>query len=295
MARPIWKGQISFGLVLIPVTLYGAERRSGLSFHLIDSRDKARIRYERINEETGHEVPWDQVIRGYEYSEGNYVMLGDEDFKQVQMENSKTIAIETFVPRDSIADIYFDKPYYLVPDKKGEKPYVLLREALRESKRAGIAKVVIRTREYIAALEPLEEGLVLNLLRFHQEIQPMSQYDMPKGSMKEYKISPLEKGMAGKLIESMASEWDPAAYHDEYKEMLMKWIEQKADKSKPAKAAKGRGAKEKPAEVVDMMDLLKRSLGQEGKAAGQGAPRAGKKPVAKRKKAAPKRPQRAVG
>lgn len=297
MPRPIWKGHISFGLVNIPVTLFSAERKTGLNFHLIDSRDHARIRYERVNEDTGEEVPWDQVIRGYEYSEGNYVMLGDEDFKRVEIENSQTIEIESFVPRDEISDIFFEKPYYLVPGKKGEKGYVLLREALREAGRVGIAKVIIRTRQYLAALEPLGDGLALNLLRFQQEIQPIEQFETPKGSMKDYKISASEKGMAGKLVESMSEKWEPSKYHDEYKEMLMNWIEQKADKSQPAKRSKESKQKESPAEIVDMMDLLKQSVKMGGRGAAKKAANAKKeKPTAPKKKArAPQRAKRAAG
>src|SRR5687768_6241532 len=165
MARPIWKGHISFGLVNVPVTLYSGEQRADLSFRLLDSRNAARIRYERVNEETGEEVPWDKIIKGYEYDNGNYVLLSDEEIENASPELTRTIEIEQFVDMQDIDVRYFDKPYVLVPDKKGEKGYVLLREAIREAGKAGIAKVVIRARQYLAALIAQGDALVLQLLR----------------------------------------------------------------------------------------------------------------------------------
>ena len=166
MARPIWKGHISFGLINIPVTLYPAEQRSELHFNLIDDRNKARVRYQRVNERTGEEVPWDNIVKGYEYEENEYVLLGDADFKQADVKATQTVELEDFVTAEEINGIYFDKPYYLVPSKAGIKGYVLLRETLKKTKKMGIARVVIRTREYVAALFPKGRGLVLDLLRY---------------------------------------------------------------------------------------------------------------------------------
>nr|MCH9754794.1 Ku protein [Gammaproteobacteria bacterium] len=156
MARPIWKGYITFGLVNIPVILYPAEKKFDIQFKLIDSRDKARIRYMRINEHTGEEVPWTDIAKGYEYDDNNYWVLKQSDIKAISGEHSKTIDIVTFVNKNSISTMDFEKPYYLVPDKKGEKAYVLLREILKDTKKVGISKVIIHTREYLAALIPYE-------------------------------------------------------------------------------------------------------------------------------------------
>src|SRR3990167_6283638 len=154
MPRPIWKGFITFGLVNIPVILYPAEKTFAIKFQLIDSRNKSRIRYKRINEQTGEEVPWSEVAKGYEYDERNYILLKEADIKAIAGENTKTINIEGFINKDSLISMDFDKPYYLVPDKKGDKGYVILRETLKNSKKIGIAKVIIHTREYLAALIP---------------------------------------------------------------------------------------------------------------------------------------------
>ena len=167
MSRPIWKGHISFGLVNVPVILHAAERRAGdLSFRMIDSRNSARVRYERVNEETGEEVPWDKIVKGYEYEDGNYVLMSEEELEHASPEMTRTIEIEQFVDLDDIDIRYFDRPYVLVPGNKGEKGYVLLREAIRDAGKVGIAKVVIRARQYLAALIPQGDALVLELLRY---------------------------------------------------------------------------------------------------------------------------------
>lgn len=265
MVRPIWKGHISFGLVNVAITLYPAERRYDLSFKLIDSRNHARVRYERVNEETGEEVPWDQIVHGYEFDDGNYVLMSDEDFKRVAIESSRTIEIENFVPRDAIADLYFDKPYYLVPGRKSEKGYVLLREALERTRQVGIARVVIRKRQYLTVLQPVREALVLNLLRFQDELRRPEEFDLPRGSLEDYQIRPREIDMAVQLIESMSSDWDASAYHDDYREALLAWIEEKARTGKDKTTAPGKTERDEPeAEIVDMMDLLKRSVAEHG-------------------------------
>lgn len=258
MARPIWKGYITFGLVNIPVILYPAEKKFDIQFKLVDSRDKSRIRYERINEHTGEEVPWEDVAKGYEYAENDYVLLKEADFKKIAGENSKTINIESFVNLDSLDHMDFDKPYYLVPDKKGDKGYVILRETLKATKKIGIAKVIIHTREYLAALMPNEDALVLNLLRYHQELRKPSEFDLPTESLKSYKITAKEMDIAKQLVASMTTKWKPADYHDEYREALEKWIEEKIH-HKPRKKQK---AAKSPAKsnVINFADLLKKSL-----------------------------------
>lgn len=261
MPRPIWSGHISFGLVTIPVTLYSAQHRSDLSFNLIDSRNNKRVRYERVNEETGEEVPWGEIVKGFEFSEGNYVLLSDEDFKRAKVEATKTVEIEDFVKAEEIDNMFFDRPYYLVPGKAGQKGYVLLREALKESGKVGIARVVIHSREYIGIVEPLKHALVLILMRFYQELRPAAEFDLPKGEMKQYKISAKEMTMAGQLIESMTSKWDPKRYHDEYRESLMAWIHKKAKSGKVAAIdAPEDKQEEKGGKIIDIMSLLKKSV-----------------------------------
>jgi len=262
MGRAIWKGDISFGLVNVPIALFPAEERGGdLHFHMLDSRDNARVRYERVNEVTGEEVPWDQVVKAYEYDGGNYVVLSDEDFKRAAVENTQTIAIETFVDRESINHVYFDRPYYLVPERKGEKGYVLLREALGRSKKAGIAKVVIRTRQYLAALLVEGEALVLNLLRFEQELRPASEFSFPREGLNKYGVTEKEIKLGVQLIEAMAGKWEPENYRDDFRDKIMGWIKARAKKGSKAVAPEPEVEEERPgAKVVDMMSLLKESV-----------------------------------
>lgn len=260
--RPIWKGQISFGLLNIPIELYSAEKRKELSFKLLDSRNKARVRYERVNEKTGDEVPWNEIVKAYEISKKNYVVLEEEDFKHAAVENTQSFEIEDFVPRESLDCSYFEKPYYTVPTKNAQKGYVLLREVLKKSNKAAIGKVVIRTRQYLAVLFPKEDILVLDLLRFADELRSPEELSIPSGGLKKYKISNKELNMAEKLVESMTVPWDPAKYHDDYRESLLKWIEKKA---KLGRIPLPSNATEKPkgAEVIDFMELLKKSLKKE--------------------------------
>jgi len=269
MPHPIWKGNISFGLVNIPITLFSAEQKSELQFKLLDKRNRSGIKYERVNEDTGEEVPWDQIVKGYEYEPGNFVILTDEDFKQAAVEATQTIEISDFVDLDSIEYIYFEKPYYIVPGKKAEKGYVLLREVLKRTGKVAIAKVVIRSRQYLSALIPQGTGLVLNILRYYPELRDPAEFGFPSGSIEDYKISEREIEIAEMLVAGMSAEWEPQKYHDEYREALMEWIEKKAGAGGmmpaevPAQERKGSG------KVVDMMELLKKSIqqvsGQRGK------------------------------
>ena len=196
MLRPIWKGQIAFGLINIPIELYSAEQKNDLRFKLVDSRNKAKIRYERINEETGKEVPWSEVAKALEVKNKGFIVLEDEDFKRAAVENTQTFEIEDFINRDDLETIYFEKPYYLIPSKRGEKGYVLLREVLKKTNKVAIGKVVIRTRQYLATVFPFEDTLILDLLRFADEIRSPKELKIPKGGIKDYKISPREVEMA---------------------------------------------------------------------------------------------------
>lgn len=262
MARPIWKGHISFGLINIPITLYSAENRSDLHFHLVDSRNNARVRYERINEATGEEVPWNSVVKAYEYDDGNFVLLKDEDFKRADVRATQSVDIEDFVDRDAVDCIYFEKPYILVPGKKAEKGYVLLRETLKRTNKIGIARVVIRERQYIAALMPRENALFLNLLRYNQELRDPSEFDIPAGSLEKHNLSRKEIEMAEKFIDAMTADWAPEKYKDEYRESLLKWIQQKIRAGQKAAAPEEEELEPTDTESADIMELLRKSLKQ---------------------------------
>ncbi|HEX5314910.1 MAG TPA: Ku protein [Gammaproteobacteria bacterium] len=262
MAQAIWTGHISFGLVNIPVALYSAERKTDLSFRMLDSRNRARIRYERINDETGDEVPWDKIVKGFEFEKGNYVLLDNEDFERAAPEATQSIEIESFVELAAIEYAYFERPYVLEPESHGEKGYVLLRDTLRETGRAGIAKVVIRTRQHLAALVASERALILNLLRFHQELRSAEDFKLPDEEKKGFRISAAEKKMAKQLVESMSGEWKPDFWHDDYRAALLEYIEQKARKGKVAAEPKAKPRKK--AQVIDLTERLRKSLEQSG-------------------------------
>ena len=276
MPRAIWKGSISFGLVNIPVGLYTAESRDEVHFNMLDRRTKSRIHFKRVNEE-GEEVPWEQIVKGYEFESGRYVILSDEDLKRASPEATQTIDIVDFVDLDEISPLYFDKPYYLGPDKKGGRAYALLREVLRRTNKVGIAKVVIRTRQYLAAVVARGDVLTLELLRFAHELRDPGELDVPSGKQG---VSDRELEMAERLVEGMVEAWDPEKYKDEYRKDLMKMIEERVEagdleaSSKPApKADKARS------NVVDLMALLKQSVEGAG----------GRKPAGGAKKTAPKK------
>lgn len=258
MTNPIWNGHISFGLVNIPISLYAAEKRSEIRFHLLDSRNKAKIHYERVNDDTGQEVPWNKIVKAFEYDKKNYVVLNQDDFKRAAPEATKSIDIENFVHLSEIEPIYFERPYLLVPEKTGEKGYVLLREVLQKTAKVAVAKVVLRERQYLSVVMPIANALMLNLIRFKQEIKPFNEFHLPEENIKKYKISPQEIKMAEKLVESMTSRWKPEQYHDDYREALMQWIEQKATHKKSQRKPKVK--EELPENVMDFMAALKKSL-----------------------------------
>jgi DNA end-binding protein Ku len=263
MARPIWKGHISFGLVNVPVVLYGAERRAGdLNFRLIDSRNAARIRYERVNEETGEEVPWDKIIKGYEYEDGNYVLLSEEELEHASPELTRTIEIEQFIELEEIDLRYFDRPYVLVPGNKGEKGYVLLREAIADAGKAGIARVVIRARQYLAALIAQDHALVLELLRYQQELVELSEFELPTGNLREHGVTKKEIDLASKLIDGMTARWDPSKFHDEYREALMKLVQRKIETGETEAIDVEEVEGEPVPSTLNFMDVLKKSVEQ---------------------------------
>ena len=266
MARPIWKGHISFGLVNIPVTLYSAEVRSDLHFKMIDGRNNGAIKYERVNEITGQEVPWNEIVKAYEHDDGEFVLLTDEDFKRAAPEATESVEIEDFVPQEDIAPEYFDKPYYLVPTKAGQKSYALLRETMRKSGRIAIARVVIRTREYIAALMVRENALMLNLLRYHQELREIPQKDLPTMD-----LAPKELQMAEQLVESMSGKWQPEAYEDQYRKALMAYIDDKLNQGKTTHVGQEEQGEEgdTPSKTIDIVELLKRSMAKRAESEGK--------------------------
>lgn len=258
MARGLWKGAISFGLVNVPVELHSAKRRtSELDMTMLDKRDLAPVGYKRVNKATGKEVPWAEVVKGYEYRNDKYVVLSDEDFRRANPEAAKTVDIQAFVELADIAPQYFETPYYLVPGKRGEKAYALLRDTLKKAGKAGIATVMIRTRQYLAALIAQDELLVLNTLRYHDELKKASEFEIP-----DAKVSAKEMDMAMRLVDDMADKWQPARYKDKFKDDLLKRIEEKVEAGQTEEITEPeKGAREpKSADVVDLMSLLKKSI-----------------------------------
>jgi DNA end-binding protein Ku len=290
MPRPIWKGHISFGLVNVPVVLYSGERRADLSFRMIDSRNAARVRYERVNEETGEEVPWDKIVKGYEYEEGNYVLFSEEEMERASSEMTRTIEIEQFVDLAEIDVRAFEKPYVLVPGNKGEKGYVLLREAIAESGKAGIATVVIRARQYLAALIPQGDALVLELLRFHQELVSFNDFELPGHDLRKYSVTRKEIDLANKLIDGMTIKWNAAKYKDEYRDVLMKLVEKKvASGQTEVIDSDDDEAEDRTPQTINFMDVLKRSVESTGTRNGRATK---KKPAVRRKGPTPRNRQR---
>lgn len=252
--RPLWKGTIGFGLVSIPVRLFSATQQSELDLDMLDGKDKARIKFQRINEDTGKEVPYERIVRAFDL-EGRYVVLEDTDLKNAAVEKSEVITIHDFVKEEEVEGKYYEKPYYLEPDKGGARAYALLREALRKSGKVGIASFVMRTKEHPAVLQPDGPVLILNQLRYAEEVRPIEDLKLPKVE----KVAPAELKLAMQLIDQGAGTFDIKRYKDEYTAALMKMIK--------AKAKSGRSAKVIPMKVVhkktqdDLMAVLKASLG----------------------------------
>jgi DNA end-binding protein Ku len=298
MARPIWTGTLSFGLLNVPIRLMTAERRVDLHFRMLDQRNNQPVRYERVNAESGEEVPWKDIVKAYEYSKGNYVVLEESDIRNAAAEAHETVEIDTFIDAGQLTPAYFEKPYFLVPGKKAEKGYVLLRETLKRTGKIGIARVVIRTREYLCAVMPQDDALMLILLRFPQELVSEEEYALPDKAVSEYRISDRELEMAGELIESMSGKFEPEQYRDEFRERLTAVIEQRL-KSKGVTTTL---EEEEPAHanattnVVDFMALLKKSIEGKQRTPAKGkseSEKPAKKPAAKKaaaKKASRKAP-----
>jgi DNA end-binding protein Ku len=257
MARPLWKGSISFGLVNIPIELHTAVRDHRPKFRMLHATDKSPVKYERVCIKDGHAVAWEDLVKGYEYEKGHFVILTKDDFKAAAVEKTRTIDILDFVDADAIDDRFFETPYYLVPSKGGERAYALLREAIRESGRIGIAKFILRDAQHLAAIEVIDQAIVLSVMRFADELADPK----PLGFPSSEGIRKAELDMAKALVNSLAAEWDPEKYSDQYLENLMRIIKGKA-KGKTVRLQ----AEETPrtGEVVDLMERLRRSLDQAG-------------------------------
>ena len=266
MARGLWKGAISFGLVNVPVELHSAKKRSAeLDMTMLDKRDLAPVGYKRVNKSTGKEVAWGDVVKGYEYKDDKYVVLSNEDFRRAYPEASKTVDILAFVELADIEPQYFDTPYYLKPEKRGEKAYELLRDTLEKAGKAGIASVVIRTKQYLAALVAQDELLVLNTLRYQAELKDPAELDIPKA-----KVTTKELDMALRLVEDMAGDWKPEKYKDTYREDLLKRVKEKVKAGEAEEITapdKSEPRAKKSADVIDLMSLLKQSVEKKPKPA----------------------------
>ena len=237
------------------------------------------VGFKRYNKETGEDVSWDDIVKGYEYEKGRYVVLTEEDFKRANVEATQTVDILNFVDQTQIAPLYFETPYYLAPDKRGQKGYALLRETLRKTGKVGIATVVIRTRQYVAALIPMDDVIVMNTLRYANEIRAADDFEVPPKDLKAVGVSSREIEMAVKLVEGMTEPWQPERYHDTYHEDLLALIEKRVQAGQTELITEPAAAEEEGpprGEVIDLMALLKRSVEEKSKdhrAAAQGKSR----------------------
>ncbi|MCW8409068.1 Ku protein [Legionella sp. PATHC035] len=259
MVRSIWKGDISFGLVSIPISLVSTEEKNEIHFHLLNSKTKSRVRYQRVDEETGKEVPWNDIVKGYEYDQGNYIIVNEEAFEKASPELFKTIDIEEFVDMKDIDTLFFTKPYYLIPEGKNKKAYVLLREALKKTNKVGVAKTILRTKEYLSIILPHDHTLLLYLIHFKDELRSEEELNVPKENIKTYKISDKEIKMAVDLITNMSTTWQPEKYHNEYRETMQKWLDAQI-KDITQKGKKVSHAARSHDAVVDFVSLLKESM-----------------------------------
>ena len=262
-SRVLWKGAISFGLVHIPVGLHSATTESGLDFDWLDKRSMDPVGYKRINKKTGKDITKENIVKGIAYEEGQYVVLSDSEIADAYPKTTQTIEIEAFVNASDIPFVHLERPYYVAPINKGAKVYALLRETLLKTGKVGVARVVIQTKQHLAALIPSGPGMVLNLLRWGDEIRPWTHLDLPPEGVKPAGLADSEMKMAEQLVASMSTTWQPENYKDEFKDAIMKLVEQrvKAGKTetvtpfenKEANAADG-------AQIIDLTELLKRSL-----------------------------------
>jgi DNA end-binding protein Ku len=282
MARSMWKGSLAFGLVNIPVELYSATRDHRPKFRLLHAKDEEPVHYERVCRKEGKPVAWEDLVKGYEYAKGQFVVLTKDDFKTAAVEKTKTIDILDFVDPNEVDERFFETPYYLQPGKGADRAYALLREAIRESGRIGVAKIILRDAQHLAAVEAIGDALVLTMMRFADELAALSDFRFPHKT----DIRPAEMKMARQLIGSLESKWDPEKYTDEYKENLMRVINAKMKGKAPKLIAGDHGPKQ--ADVVDLMARLRASLEGKGRSHAKEAKdtKERKKKTAKKKSAA---------
>ncbi|KXU87648.1 DNA repair protein [Paraburkholderia monticola] len=277
MAHMIWKGAISFGLVHVPVQLYPATQSEKVGFNLLDRRTIDPIGYKQINKRTGKDVTRENIVRGFEYEKDRYVVLSDEEIRAANPESTQTVDILAFVDAPDISFLYLDTPYFLTPDRKGEKVYALLREAMTASGKIGVASVVLHNKQHLAALIPLGPVLALKTLRWANEVRGLDQFKLPPEGMKAAGVSAKELDMAKKLIDDMSETWDPTQYHDTFRDDIMALVERKirAGKTEEVTEVETPHESRKSADILDLSDMLRRSLGRgKGKPAAAGRKRA---------------------
>ncbi|MDP9896549.1 DNA end-binding protein Ku [Variovorax boronicumulans] len=267
--RVLWKGAISFGLVHIPVALYSATTDHGIDFDWLDKRSMDPVGYKRINKKTGKEITRENIVKGVEYEDGEYVVLSDKEIAAAYPKTTQTIEIETFVPANGIPFVYLERPYYVAPINKGAKVYALLRETLQRSERVGVARVVIQTKQHLAVLVPVGPGLVLNLLRWGADIRPWNDLPMPSEDAKKAGLTDRELKMAQQLVEDMSGEWDPMEFKDEFKDEILRLIERKVKAGQTETVTQpdpeeGQSTEGKGAKIIDLTELLQRSLRSKG-------------------------------
>jgi DNA end-binding protein Ku len=284
MPRAIWSGAISFGLVNVPVKLYSAVSKKTVRFHQLTEKDNVRISQKRVNPQTGEEVPYEHIVKGYELSPDHYVVIEPDELDALAPKKTRTIDIEDFVDLEDIDPIYFDHPYYLAPDKGAQKPYALLRDAMEQAGKVAIARVVIRQKENLVAIRPTGDVMTMATLLFADEIvAPERLDDAPD---EDIKTTQKELKMAQQLIDSLAGDWEPSKYKDEYRQQVLDLIERKAEGKEIAVQPEA----EEPKEVPDLMAALEASLAAAKQSGGNGGEKAkAKKPAAKKKPAASKK------
>jgi len=287
--RVLWKGAISFGLVHIPVALYTATTDHGIDFDWLDKRTMDPVGYKRINKKTGKEIPREQIVKGVEYADGEYVVLSDKEIAAAYPRTTQTIEIETFVPANGIPFVFLERPYYVAPINRGAKVYALLRETLQRSGRVGVARVVIQTRQHLAVLVPVGPGLVLNLLRWGADIRPWTDLPLPSEDAKKAGLSERELKMARQLVDDMSAEWDPTEFKDEFKDEILRLIDRKVKAGQTETVTQpepeeGPSDERQGARILDLTELLQRSLrkgGGKAKAAEEDKEEEGEAPPAK--------------
>ena len=293
MPRVMWKGAISFGLVHAPVALYPAAKHNDIDFDWLQKKTLEPVGYKRIVKKTGKEIDKEDIVKGIQYEPGKYVLLSDDEIRSANVKSTHTIDILAFANASELSFLFFETPYYLAPTKGGEKVYALLREALLQTKKIGVANVVIQTKQHLAALIPTETMIVLNTLRWDSEVRPFDDLAIPEKGAKAAGIKEKELTLAAQLIESMSEKWDPSQYHDTFRDDIMALVKRKIDAGQAEIIADV--APDKPEEksdnVIDLTEILRRSL--RGPAKEKSATPASK--TVKRKPAAASRARKAAG